>query len=64
MAITPTILERAFALARSGRYRAVSDIRTQLELEGLDSSQVQGTALVRQLTNLCSTYSPARFEER
>jgi hypothetical protein len=42
-------LERAFALAASGRFSKVSDIRLQLHREGYDYEMVQGPVLFRQL---------------
>ena len=44
-----TTLERAFALAASGRFHKVSDIRLQLHREGYNHGIVQGPALSRQL---------------
>jgi len=46
----PTTIERAFALARSGRFATVTSIRKQLRLEGYqEKSQLQGRALYSQL---------------
>ena len=42
-------LERAFALAASGRFHKVSDIRIQLHREGYNHALVQGPALTKQL---------------
>ena len=42
-------LERAFALAASGRFHKVSDIRLQLHREGYNHEMVQGLALTKQL---------------
>jgi hypothetical protein len=42
-------LERAFALASSGRFHKVSDIRLQLHREGYNYELVQGPALIKQL---------------
>ena len=45
-----TTIERAFALARSGKYATVTSIRKQLRVEGYqDKSQFQGPALYKQL---------------
>lgn len=51
----PTTLERAFALARSGRYATVNDIRLQLRAERFDQvdAHLAGPALARQLRELC-----------
>ena len=43
-------LERAFALAASGRFHKVSDIRLQLHREGYNYELVQGPALAKQLS--------------
>jgi hypothetical protein len=43
-------LERAFALAASGRFSRVSDIRLHLHREGYNYEMVQGPVLFRQLT--------------
>jgi hypothetical protein len=46
----PTTIERAFELARSGRFSTVTSIRKQLRLEGYqEKSQLQGWALYNQL---------------
>jgi hypothetical protein len=50
----PTTLERAFALAHSGRYLSVSEIRSQLRSEGYDISQLSGPSLQKQLRELCA----------
>ena len=49
----PTALERAFALARSGKFLTVSEIRSQLKQERYDVSQLEGRALQKQLRELC-----------
>lgn len=49
----PSVIERAFQLAKSGRYASVADIRTQLASEDYASAgAVRGTALVGQLRSL------------
>ena len=49
--MTPNItpLERAFALAKSGRCRTTEDIYTVLKKEGYPTEQVVGPWLLRQL---------------
>lgn len=47
-------LERAFALARTGSYANVSDIRTQLRAEGYYLAQLEGPSLQKQLRQICS----------
>jgi hypothetical protein len=52
----PTTIERAFDLARSGRFATVTSIRKQLRVEGYqEKSQFQGPALYKQLRLLIST---------
>ncbi|HEY5409852.1 MAG TPA: hypothetical protein VIJ94_03900 [Caulobacteraceae bacterium] len=53
MDFRPTALERAFALARSGEYAGVAEVRKQLKAEGYSDQQVNGPALMRQLRDLC-----------
>ena len=43
-------VERAFALAATGRFHKVSDIRLQLHREGYNYELVQGPVLAKQLT--------------
>ena len=47
----PTIIERAFQLARDRDYRTVDDIRRKLKAEGYDSveSHLSGATIKRQL---------------
>lgn len=49
---TMTALERAFYLARSGRFATLSEIVHSLRRDRYDVNQVQGPALRRQLTAL------------
>jgi len=48
-------MERAFQIARSGNCRHVSDLKEQLRREGLDSYQLEGPMLLRQLRELIET---------
>jgi len=41
-------LERAFQLAKSGKYASVDDIKTQLGKEGYSDNQVTGRQLSQQ----------------
>lgn len=52
---TPTTLERAFALARSGRYASVADIRLALKRERCDQveAHLAGFSIAKQLRGLC-----------
>lgn len=54
-------LERAFELARSGRYPTVELIRRAISAEGYLQSQIEGRELTRQLKALitASTKAPA-----
>jgi hypothetical protein len=54
MALRPTTLERAFALARTGDYPGFSEIRSQIRAEGYDVHQLDGPSLARQLRDLCA----------
>jgi hypothetical protein len=49
---TVTALERAFALAKSGDFASVPDIRKQLIQEGYSVAQITGRALSKQLLAL------------
>jgi hypothetical protein len=52
---TPTTLERAFALARSGACASVNDIRVMLKRERFDQveAHLAGASIARQLRGLC-----------
>lgn len=54
MSMQPSIIERAFQLAKSGRYPTVGDIRKQLDHEKYTAAEsyVRGGALVAQLKSL------------
>jgi hypothetical protein len=49
---TVTALERAFALAKSGKYTTVPEIRKRLVQEGYSVAQITGVALSKQLRAL------------
>ena len=52
----PSVIERAYQLAKSGRCATVADIRAQLEVEGYATAgAVRGTALVGQLSTLINS---------
>jgi hypothetical protein len=53
MTFRPTALERAFALARTGEYSGVSEIKAKLHSEGYSPSQLEGPMLLRQIRELC-----------
>lgn len=47
-----TTLERAFELAKSGRYTTNGEIKQVLAREGYAASQITGPALMRQLREI------------
>ena len=47
-----TALERAFELARSGRFATAGEIARAVSGEGYSASQLEGPSLRRQLTGL------------
>ena len=49
----PTELERAFALAKTGSYVGVGEIRNQLRAEGYGSSQLCGPSITKQIREIC-----------
>jgi hypothetical protein len=53
-----TTMERAFHLARSGRFSTLDDVITSLNREGYSASQIQGPLLKRQLTGLIKAARP------
>jgi hypothetical protein len=53
-----TTMERAFHLARSGRFSRLDDVITSLNREGYSASQIQGPLLKRQLTGLIKAARP------
>ena len=54
MTSRPTALERAFALARTGNYQGLPELRAQLKAEGYSIHQLEGRALLRQLRGICA----------
>lgn len=55
MTSNPSTLERAFALARSGEYASVGEIRARLRRERCDSvdGHLSGPSITKQLRLLC-----------
>ena len=49
---TVTALERAFQLAKSGKFAMVADIKKQLKAEGYSVDQIDGRVLRAQLLGL------------
>jgi hypothetical protein len=62
MTYQPTALERAFELARSGKYQGTSEIRAQLKAEGFNANQLEGPSLLRQLREICTAAREAGNE--
>ena len=55
------LLERAFALAESGRVRTIKDIRITLMREGFtyfDLGQLSGTTLSKQIAHVIASAKP------
>ena len=46
-------LERAFALAKTGEYPGVGELRAQLKAEGYSMAQLEGPSLLKQLRAVC-----------
>ena len=57
---TQTTLERAFELARSGRFIKVAEIKRALVAEGFSVDQVTGRTLSRQLQVDIESSKPQR----
>jgi hypothetical protein len=53
-----TTMERAFHLARSGRFTTITEVATTLDREGYSANQIQGPLLKRQLTGLIKAVRP------
>lgn len=60
MSHSPSTLERAFDLARSGECASVADIRLRLKREGHDQveAHLRGPAISKQLRLLCEQARP------
>ena len=61
MSTRPTTLERAYELARSGRFAGVADLKRRLKDEGFTDvdGQLYGRALQSDLRRLCREASAA-----
>lgn len=55
-----TTIERAFELAKSGRYVSVQEIRKVLAAEGYQGHQIVGRSLLEQLKELMRSARDAR----
>jgi hypothetical protein len=53
-----TAIERAFELARSGRFSNASEVKRAVAAEGYSASQIEGPALMRQLRELIQSARP------
>jgi hypothetical protein len=53
-----TTMERAFHLARSGKFTTITEVLTSLDREGYSAGQIQGPLLRRQLTDLIKAARP------
>jgi hypothetical protein len=53
-----TSMERAFHLARSGRFTTLTEVVITLDREGYSANQIQGPLLKRQLTGLIKAAGP------
>jgi hypothetical protein len=51
--IRPTTLERAFELARSGKYTTLSELREALVAEDFNTAQLAGPSLRKQIRRMC-----------
>lgn len=58
-----TALERAFELARTGRYPTVELIRRAISAEGYFQSQIEGRELSKQLRELIAASVPASGDQ-
>jgi hypothetical protein len=47
-----TAIERAFELARTGKFANASEIKRAVSAEGYSAAQIDGPALMRQLRDL------------
>ncbi|RYE34757.1 MAG: hypothetical protein EOP23_02760 [Hyphomicrobiales bacterium] len=47
-----TVLERAFELARTGRFPKIRELRRRLQEEGYNAGQIEGPALMQQLREM------------
>ena len=54
-----TALERAFELARSGRYDTSHAIKTAVSAEGYSVTQITGRTLMKQLREIIQANQPA-----
>ena len=50
-----TAIERAFDLAKSGKFKTVLAIRRELSREGYSTAQIEGPILLRQLREAIKT---------
>ena len=60
MKLPASALERAFQLARSGRYATLDHIKRRLKAEGYSTEQITGGVLSKQLRALIQTTLKSR----
>ncbi|MDV3251703.1 hypothetical protein DevBK_10200 [Devosia sp. BK] len=53
-----TALERAFELAKSGKFASVTEVKQAIAREGYSASQLEGPMLARQLRALVKASLP------
>ena len=58
-----TALERAFELARSGRYATSQAIKAAVSAEGYSTTQITGRTLMKQLREIIQANQPAQADE-
>ena len=51
-------LERAFELAKTGKYATIGELRAIIKSEGYSTAQIEGPALGRQLKRLMEANKP------
>ncbi len=50
-------IERAFTLARSGKFKSTSEIKSALKAEGYDIATLTGSTLLKQLRGLIAEHA-------
>lgn len=58
-----TALERAFKLARSGKYATLTDLKSAVSREGYLADQLEGRLLARQLREILKEHRPSPESE-
>ena len=55
METNTTAIERAFQLAKSGRFASMQELQKALKAEGYSMKQIEGRSLSKQLRDIMST---------